>query len=83
MTVAAIAVFLIAYALIATERVHRVVAALAGGALMLLLQILDAEQAFHEPSTGIDWEVIFLLLGMMLIVAVLRRTGLFEYLAIW
>jgi Na+/H+ antiporter NhaD/arsenite permease-like protein len=83
MTAAAIAIFLVAYALIATERVHRVVAALAGGALMLLLQILDAERAFHEPDTGIDWEVIFLLLGMMLIVAVLRRTGLFEYLAIW
>jgi Na+/H+ antiporter NhaD/arsenite permease-like protein len=83
MTAAAIAVFVVAYTLIATERVHRVVAALAGGALMLLLQILDANDAFHRPETGIDWEVVFLLLGMMLIVAVLRRTGLFEYLAIW
>jgi Na+/H+ antiporter NhaD/arsenite permease-like protein len=83
MTVAAIAIFLVAYTLIATERVHRVVAALSGAALMLLLQILDANEAFHEPATGIDWEVIFLLLGMMLIVAVLRQTGLFEYLAIW
>jgi Na+/H+ antiporter NhaD/arsenite permease-like protein len=83
MTYAAVGIFLVAYLLIATERVHRVVAALAGAAAMLLLRILDAEQAFHERRTGIDWEVIFLLLGMMLIVAVLRRTGLFEYLAIW
>lgn len=50
---------------------------------MLLLRIVAAEDAFHRVETGIDWEVIFLLLGMMLIVAVLRRTGLFEYLAIW
>jgi Na+/H+ antiporter NhaD/arsenite permease-like protein len=83
MTYAAVGIFLVAYALIATERVHRVAAALGGAAAMLLLRILDAEQAFHERRTGIDWEVIFLLLGMMLIVAVLRRTGLFEYLAIW
>jgi Na+/H+ antiporter NhaD/arsenite permease-like protein len=83
MTATAIAVFVAAYVLIATERVHRVVAALAGGAVMLLLRILDANDAFHRRETGIDWEVVFLLLGMMLIVAVLRRTGLFEYLAIW
>jgi Na+/H+ antiporter NhaD/arsenite permease-like protein len=39
-----------------------------------------------SPATsdaGIDWNVVFLLLGMMLIVAVLQRTGFFEYLAIW
>lgn len=83
MTAAAVVIFAVVYVLIATERVHRVVAALGGAAAMLLLRILDAEKAFHEVETGVDWEVIFLLLGMMLIVAVLRRTGLFEYLAIW
>ncbi|HZB03075.1 MAG TPA: ArsB/NhaD family transporter [Actinomycetota bacterium] len=83
MTIAAVAVFVGVYALIATERVHRVVAALAGAAVMLVLQIIDAEDAFHGVDTGVDWEVIFLLLGMMLLVAVVRRTGLFEYLAIW
>jgi Na+/H+ antiporter NhaD/arsenite permease-like protein len=83
MTSVAVLIFAGAYALIATERVHRVVAALTGAALMLLLRIVDAEDAFHRVETGIDWEVIFLLLGMMFIVAVLRRTGLFEYLAIW
>jgi Na+/H+ antiporter NhaD/arsenite permease-like protein len=83
MSALAIGIFVAAYFLIATERVHRVVAALGGAALMLLLQVVDAEEAFHATDTGVHWEVIFLLLGMMLIVAVLRRTGLFEYLAVW
>lgn len=83
MSYAAVGIFAVVFVLIATERVHRVVAALAGAGAMLLLRIVDAEDAFHRVETGVDWEVIFLLLGMMLIVAVLRRTGLFEYLAIW
>lgn len=83
MTVLAIGIFVVAYVLIASERVHRTVAALAGAGLMLLLQVLSAEEAFHSTETGIAWDVIFLLLGMMLIVAVLRRTGLFEYISIW
>jgi Na+/H+ antiporter NhaD/arsenite permease-like protein len=83
MTWIALAIFVTAYALIASERVHRTSAALTGAGLMLLLQVLSAEEAFHSTETGIDWGVIFLLLGMMLIVAVLRRTGLFEYVAIW
>jgi Na+/H+ antiporter NhaD/arsenite permease-like protein len=83
MTWIALAIFVAAYALIASERVHRTSAALTGAGLMLLLQVLSAEEAFHSTETGIDWGVIFLLLGMMLIVAVLRRTGLFEYVAIW
>jgi Na+/H+ antiporter NhaD/arsenite permease-like protein len=79
----AVGVFIAVYILIATEWVNRTVAALSGAGMMLLLQVVDAEHAFHVPRTGVDWEVIFLLLGMMMIVAVLRRTGLFEYLAIW
>lgn len=83
MTLVAIGIFVTAYALIASERVHRATVALVGGGLMLLAKILTAEEAFHSLELGIDWEVIFLLLGMMLIVAVLWRTGLFEYIAIW
>jgi Na+/H+ antiporter NhaD/arsenite permease-like protein len=79
----AVAVFAIAYALIATERVHRVAAALGGAVVMLLIGATDAEHAFFSEEAGIDWNVIFLLLGMMLIVAVLKRTGVFEYVAIW
>lgn len=83
MTLVALAVFLGAYALIATERLHRTAVALSGAALMLLLKVLTAEKALHSPEVGIDWAVIALLLGMMLIVAVIRQTGLFEYVAIW
>jgi len=60
-----------------------VAAALGGAVLMLLIGATDAEHAFYSEDSGIDWNVIFLLLGMMLIVSVLKRTGAFEYLAIW
>ncbi len=82
MTVFAVAVFAIAYALIASEKVHRVKVALGGAGLMLAAGVLDFEHAFHEAETGVDWEVIFLLLGMMIIVGVLSHTGVFEYIAI-
>jgi Na+/H+ antiporter NhaD/arsenite permease-like protein len=78
-----ISIFVLAYVLIATEWVHRVVVALSGAGLMLLFRFLSAEDAFHSERFGIDWNVVFLLLGMMVIVGVLRHTGLFEYLAIW
>jgi Na+/H+ antiporter NhaD/arsenite permease-like protein len=79
----AIVIFVGAYVLIATEWVHRVVVALAGAGLMLLFQIVDLNDAFHSERLGVDWNVVLLLLGMMVIVGVLRHTGLFEYLAIW
>ncbi len=79
----AVAVFAIAYVLIATERVPRVVAALGGAAAVVALGIVGADEIFYSRETGIDWNVIFLLLGMMVVVAGLRRTGLFEFLAIW
>jgi Na+/H+ antiporter NhaD/arsenite permease-like protein len=79
----AVTVFAVAYVFIATEWVHRVAAALGGAVLMLLIGATDAESAFFSEEAGIDWRVIFLLLGMMLIVAVMHRTGMFEYLAIW
>jgi Na+/H+ antiporter NhaD/arsenite permease-like protein len=80
---AAVAVFAVAYVLIATEKIHRVAAALGGAAIVLVIGATDAEHAFFSEDAGIDWNVIFLLIGMMLIVAVLKRTGAFEYLAIW
>jgi Na+/H+ antiporter NhaD/arsenite permease-like protein len=80
--VLAVAVFVGAYVLIATERVHRTAAALGGAALMVLIGATDATAMFFSPSTGIDWNVIFLLLGMMIIVSVVKQSGLFEYLAI-
>ncbi|HEU4356246.1 MAG TPA: SLC13 family permease, partial [Actinomycetota bacterium] len=81
--VLAVLIFVGAYVLIATEWVHRVLVALAGASLMLVFRIVDASDAFSSEEYGIDWNVIFLLFGMMVIVGVLRYTGLFEYLAIW
>jgi Na+/H+ antiporter NhaD/arsenite permease-like protein len=79
----AVAAFLAAYVLIATERVHRVKAALGGAVVMLVIGATDAEHAFFSEEAGIDWNVLVLLAGMMLIVAVVQRTGAFEYVAIW
>ncbi|MEO6471571.1 MAG: SLC13 family permease, partial [Aeromicrobium sp.] len=78
-----IAAFVAAYVLIATERIHRVAAALWGAAAMVLLGAVDAHTAFFSEETGVDWNVIGLLLGMMIIVSVIKQTGVFEYLAIW
>ncbi|MFY9913214.1 MAG: ArsB/NhaD family transporter [Nocardioidaceae bacterium] len=83
MTAAVVVVFVGAYILIATERIHRVAAALGGAALMVVLGVVDAKVAFFSEETGVDWNVIFLLLGMMIIVSVLRQTGVFDFLAIW
>jgi Na+/H+ antiporter NhaD/arsenite permease-like protein len=71
-------VFLITYALIVTERVHRTLAALLGGLVMILLGVVGQEQAFE----AVDWNVIFLLAGMMGIANVLRETGLFQWIAV-
>ena len=81
--VIAVAVFVAAYVFIATDRIHKTVVALVGAALVLGLGVVGSEDAFYSRDTGVDWDVIFLLLGMMIIVSVLRRTGVFEFTAIW
>ncbi|TDU87905.1 putative tyrosine transporter P-protein [Kribbella voronezhensis] len=83
MTVIAVVVFVAAYVLIATEWTHKLLAALGGAAVLLAVGVTDSEHAFYSQETGVDWNVVFLLLGMMIIVGVLRRTGVFEYVAIW
>jgi Na+/H+ antiporter NhaD/arsenite permease-like protein len=70
-------IFLVAYLLIATERVDRTLAALAGGFLVIVLGILDQAEAF----AAVDFNVIFLLAGMMVMAGALRKTGFFEYVA--
>jgi Na+/H+ antiporter NhaD/arsenite permease-like protein len=79
----AIVVFVGAYLAIATEWVPRVKAALVGAAVMLVIGASSGEAAFFSEETGVDWNVIFLLFGMMVIVSVVKQTGVFEYLAIW
>ena len=75
----AVVVFLVAYALIISEKIHRTVIALAGGILLILFQVITQETAFHH----IDFNTIGLLIGMMIMVGVISQTGLFTYLAIW
>jgi len=75
-------IFVLAYVLIASERLHRTVVALAGAALMLALRLVEQNTAFDTGHGGIDWNVIFLLLGMMIIVTITQRTGIFQWLAI-
>jgi Na+/H+ antiporter NhaD/arsenite permease-like protein len=83
MMIVAIIVFTAAYLLIATERINRVVAALGGAGVILAIGLVGPDDAFYSKDTGIDWNVIFLLFGMMVIVGVLKMTGVFEYVAIW
>jgi len=72
-------IFVLTYALIMTERFNRAVIALLGGGLMILVGVHTQETAI----AGIDWNTIGLLTGMMIIVAITRRCGVFQYLAIW
>ena len=76
------AIFLLSYAVIVTERVHKTVVALVGASLMLLLKILTQDEAFHSETYGIDYNVIFLLIGMMIIINVMKETGIFQWMAI-
>jgi Na+/H+ antiporter NhaD/arsenite permease-like protein len=71
-------VFLIAYALIATERFDRTLVALLAGLSLVALGILDQAEAFG----AVDWNVIFLLAGMMVIAGALRQTGFFRWLGV-
>src|ERR687893_770181 len=75
----AVALFVVVLALIAFEILNRTVAALLGAAILISFGILDQEQA---ATKFVDWNTIGLLAGMMVIVAILERTGVFEYLAI-
>ena len=76
----AIAIFVLAYVLIASEKISRIAIALGGAAAMLIIGATDSDKAFYSHETGIDWDVIFLLLGMMIIVGVIHKTGVFEFL---
>ncbi len=76
--IAASAIFLITYVIIASERIHKTIGALAGAAVMLIFGLLSQETAFEH----VDWNVIFLLFGMMIIAGAMRRSGVFQWLAI-
>ncbi|RKP58025.1 hypothetical protein D7Z26_00495 [Cohnella endophytica] len=75
----AIAIFLIIYALIVTEKIHRTIVAMLGGILMIVFGIVDQNTAMHH----IDFNTLGLLIGMMIIVSVTSETGLFRFIAVY
>jgi len=76
--VIAIIVFLLTYGLIISEKMNRTVVALVGASLVLFLGIIKQDEAIK----AVDFNTIGLLVGMMIIVGITRRTGIFEFLAI-
>ena len=79
----ALAIFAVSYGFIITERIHKTIVALCGAALMIVSGVMTQEEAFYSQEFGVDYNVVFLLIGMMVIVNIVRGTGLFEVLAIW
>lgn len=75
---AALIIFAITYVLIITEWINKMLASLIGGFLLVLTGILTQGEAF----LAVDWNVIFFLIGMMLVISVLKKTGVFMYIAI-
>jgi Na+/H+ antiporter NhaD/arsenite permease-like protein len=73
-------IFLLIYALIVTERIHRTLAALLGAVVVMGLGLITQHEAF-SPEV-VDFNVIFLLAGMMIIANILGKTGLFQWLAV-
>ena len=76
------AIFVVAFAAILSERIHKTVAALFGAGLMLVLEVVTQHEAFHTVEFGVDYNVVFLLISMMIIVGIVARSGLFEWVAV-
>ncbi|MBP2639751.1 MAG: Citrate transporter [Firmicutes bacterium] len=74
----AILVFVLVYGLIMSEKVHRTKIALVGAIILLLVKIMPQEQALEK----VDFNTLGLLIGMMIIVAIAMRTGMFQYMAV-
>ncbi len=75
----ALAVFVVVLAIIISEKIHRTVISLCGVCLILLVGVLSPENALEH----VDFNTIGLLIGMMIIVGIVKETGVFEYLAIY
>ena len=63
------------YAVIMSEKINRAIVALVGAGIMIIVGVLDQEEAIK----GVDWNTIGLLTGMMILVSISRRSGMFEY----
>ncbi len=71
-------IFLVVYVLIVTEKIHRTLAALLGATVVILFKLMGQEEAFAQ----IDFNVIFLLAGMMIVANIMAKTGLFQWIAV-
>ena len=74
----ALAIFVAVIAVIVSEKLHRAACALIGAVLLILIGILEP----HEALGFIDFNTIGVLIGMMMFVAVVKNSGIFEYLAV-
>ena len=74
-----VGIFIVSYAIIISEKIHRTVIALAGAALMIILGVINQEQAIE----GVDFNTLGLLIGMMVIVDIAKNSGVFQFVAIW
>jgi Na+/H+ antiporter NhaD/arsenite permease-like protein len=75
-------IFVITFALILTERIHRTIVAMASAAVMMAAGLLMGLYSQEQAMNATDFYTVGLLLGMMILVSVLEPTGLFEYLAV-
>jgi Na+/H+ antiporter NhaD/arsenite permease-like protein len=75
----ATALLAVTYAVIISEKINRSIVALLGAAAMVLVGVMDQEEALK----GVDWNTIGLLTGMMILVSISRRSGMFQFVAVW
>ena len=73
------AILIVSYIILFTEKLNRAVVALLGAAVMIFSGILSQEQALK----GIDFNTLALLIGMMTIVGISEKSGMFQYVAVW
>src|SRR5262245_25571341 len=72
-------ILVVTYAVVISEKINRSIVALLGASLMILVGVMDQAEALK----GIDWNTIGLLTGMMILVSISRRSGMFQFVAIW
>ncbi|WEG11850.1 ArsB/NhaD family transporter [Pullulanibacillus sp. KACC 23026] len=75
----AVGIFIIVYAVLISEKIHRTIMAMIGGIAMIVFGVLNQETAIQH----IDFNTIGLLVGMMIIVNITSETGLFRFIALW
>ncbi|MEM4326509.1 MAG: SLC13 family permease, partial [Candidatus Pacearchaeota archaeon] len=77
-SIVALVIFILVYIIMTGEIINKTIIALVGGVLIAILKIIPQEKVFEF----VDWNVIFLLIGMMIIVGITKHTGLFQFVAI-